>query len=195
MVWVVLLRRLKIMRVNGRHFDRGRMTRFRRAKIIALSRRAADQGIVRAVVEAANSLVVISLLVDFEIGAQERLGWKLFDCEPDGVRRVAKSSVPNGSSSGILLATGEQLRRGVIIKFDYGLFDRGVLDRHLFERDFSDHDFILPFGFDVMGLQELGASKSFGASNESCRLQDKPRAPSKSMNRARFSLKIRQRYC
>jgi hypothetical protein len=103
-----------------------------------LTWRAADQGIVRAVVEAANSLVVISLLVDFETSAQERLRRKLLDCEPDGVRRVPKSSISNGLPPGFLLATGEQLRRGVIIKFDYGWFDR-----HLFGHDFSDHDFIL----------------------------------------------------
>ena len=107
------------------------------AKIIALSLRAADQGIVHAVVQAANSLVVISLLVDFETSSQETLRWKLFDCEPDGVRCMPKSSVPNGSSPGFLLATGEQLRRGVIIKFDYGLFDRDLFDRHLFELTFS----------------------------------------------------------
>src|ERR1700722_273631 len=72
-----------------------------------LARRAAEQGIVRAVVEAANSLVVISLLVDFKTSSQEKLRGKLFDCEPDGVRRVPKTSVPNGSSPGFLPAAGE----------------------------------------------------------------------------------------
>ena len=93
---------------------------------IVLSLRAADQGIVHAVVQAANCLVVISLLVDFETSSQQKLWRKLFDREPDGVRRVPESSVANGSSPGFLSATGKQLRRGVIIEFDYGLFDRGV---------------------------------------------------------------------
>ena len=118
--------------------------------VIALSLRAAGQGIVHTVVQAANCLVVVSLLVDFEAGAQEKLGRKLFDCEPDGVRRVPKPSVTNGSSPGFLLATGEQLRRGVIIEFDYDLFDCGVFDRHLFERYFFDHDCDVLLGFDVM---------------------------------------------
>src|SRR5580693_7278287 len=108
---------------------------------IVLSLRAAGQWIVHAVVQAANGLIVVSFLVDFETGSQKKLGRKLFDCEPDGIRRVPKSSVSDRSSPGFLLATGEQLRRGVIIEFDHGLFDRGVLDRHLFERDLSDHAF------------------------------------------------------
>ena len=119
-------------------------------KIIALAGRAADQGIVHAVVQAANALVVISLLVDFETGSQEKLGRKFFDREADGVRRVAKASVSDRPSPGFLLATGEQLRRGVIIEFDYDLFDRGVFDCRLLERDFFDHDYNVLLSFDVM---------------------------------------------
>jgi hypothetical protein len=112
-------------------------------------------------------LVVISLLVDFETSTQERLRRKLLDCEPDGVRRVPEASISNGSTPGFLLATGEQLRRGVIIKFDYGLFDR-----HLFERDFSVHAFTLLFSFDVMApLRVLVRLRVLA-------LQDKPRASS-----------------
>src|ERR1700686_4323769 len=114
------------------------MTGCRGTKIIALARRAADQGIVRAVVQAANSLVVISLLVDFETSSQEKLGWKLFDSELDGVRCVPKPFVPNRPSPGFLFAAGEQLRRGVIIKFDYGLFDCALFDRRLLCRGLFD---------------------------------------------------------
>src|SRR5580704_901802 len=110
--------------------------------------RAADQGIVRAVVEAANCLVVISVLVDLETSSQEKLRGKLFDCEPDGVSRVPKSSVANGPPPGFLLATGEQLRCGVIIEFDYGVFDRGVFDRHLSGRDFFYHNYNVLLSFD-----------------------------------------------
>src|SRR5579864_6912195 len=106
---------------------------------MTLRRCAAEQGIVLALVQAANSSAVIPLLVDFETGAQEKLRRKLFDCEPDGVRRVPKSSVRNWSSAGFMFATGEQLRGGVIIKLDDGL-----PDRRLFERNFFDHEFILP---------------------------------------------------
>src|SRR5271170_6207968 len=112
---------------------------------IVLGLRAADQGIVRAVVQMANRPVVISLLVDFETSAQEKLRRKLFDCEPDGVRRVPKTFVADWSSPGFLPATGEQLRRGVIIEFDCGLFGRGVS-----KRAFFDHDYNLLFSFDVM---------------------------------------------
>src|SRR5580704_14251545 len=117
---------------------------------IVLSLRATGQGIVHAVVQAANCLVVISLLVDFEVGAQKTLRRKLFDCELDGVCRVPKSLVSDRSTPGFLPATGEQLRRGVIIEFDYDWFDRGVFGRHLFERDLFDHGFIFLFSFDVM---------------------------------------------
>src|SRR5579864_3450070 len=102
---------------------------------MALSRRAAGQGIVLALVQAANSSAVIPLLVDFETGAQEKLRRELFDCEPDGVRRVPKPFVPDGTSAGFMFATGEQLRRGVIIKLDDGL-----PGRLLFERNFFDHE-------------------------------------------------------
>jgi hypothetical protein len=74
---------------------------------IVLSLRTADQGIVHAVVQMANCLVVISLLVDFETSSQEKLRRKLFDCEPDGVRRVPKTLVSDWSSPGFLPATGE----------------------------------------------------------------------------------------
>ena len=63
--------------------------------VIALSRHAADQGIVHALVEAVNSSAVISLLVYFETGAQKKLSWKLFDREANGVRRVCKPPIPN----------------------------------------------------------------------------------------------------
>jgi hypothetical protein len=122
----------------------------REAWASSLSLRAAGQGIVHAVVQAANCLVVISLLIDFETSSQKKLRRKLFDREPDGIRRVAESSVPNRSSPGFLPATGEQLRRGVIIEFDYDLFDRGVFDRHLFERDFFDHDYNVLLSFEVL---------------------------------------------
>jgi hypothetical protein len=115
-----------------------------------LSLRAADQGIVQAVVQDANCAVVISLLVDFETGSQQKLGRKLFDCESDGVRRVPESSVSYRSSPGFLLATGEQFGCGIIIEFDYGVFDRGVFDRHSLERDFFDHDYNVLLSFDVM---------------------------------------------
>src|SRR3984885_9689824 len=145
-----------------------------------LARHAAEQGIVRAVVEAANSLVVISLLVDFKTSSQEKLRGKLFDCEPDGVSRVPKSSVPNGSAPGFLLATGEQLRCGVIIEFDYGAFDRGVFvrvvfDRHLSERAFFGHDYNLLFSFDGHGtFKSLGALRSLGPPKKSRRVLESP---------------------
>jgi len=59
--------------------------------VIALSRRATDQGIVHALVQAANSVAAVSPLVDFEMGSQKKLRWKLFDREADGIRRVRKN--------------------------------------------------------------------------------------------------------
>jgi len=127
--------------------------------VVVLSLRAADQRIVHTVVQVANCLVVISLLLDFETSSQEKLRGKLFDCEPDGVRRVPKTSVPNGSSPGFLPAAGEQLRRGVIIEFDYGWFGRGVS-----ERAFFDHDDNLLCGFYVMSPLRILAPKNLGES-------------------------------
>jgi hypothetical protein len=83
----------------------------------------------------------------------------------DGVRRVPKSLVSDRSTPGFLPATGEQLRRGVIIEFDYDWFDRGVFDRHLFERDLFDHDYNVLLSCDVMTpLRVLASLKEFGES-------------------------------
>src|ERR1039458_2694346 len=95
--------------------------------VIALSRRATDQGIVHALVQAANSVAAVSPLVDFEMGSQKKLRWKLFDREADGIRRVRKTSVPNWLSLGFPIAAGEQLCLSVIIKSDHGLFDHGCV--------------------------------------------------------------------
>ena len=62
---------------------------------MALSRPAADQGIVHALVQATNSRAVISLLIDFEVGSEKKFRRKLLDCETDSVRSVRKTSVPN----------------------------------------------------------------------------------------------------
>ena len=61
--------------------------------VIALSRHTTDQGIVHALVQAVNSSAVISLLVYFEKGSQQKLGRKLFDREADGIRRAGKPLV------------------------------------------------------------------------------------------------------
>src|SRR5580700_4382668 len=99
----------------------------------------------------------------------------------DGVRRVPKPFVANGPSPGFLLAAGEQLRRGVIIELNCGLFNRDLFDRHLLDRDFIGHDFDSP----------MSAVSSGGPLAPS----DKSNASFKPMNRARFCLKFRQYYC
>jgi len=63
--------------------------------VIALSRRAARQGIVHAFVQATNSPAVESLLVDFEMGSEKKFRLKLLDREADRLRSVRKASVPN----------------------------------------------------------------------------------------------------
>src|SRR6202034_4906065 len=75
--------------------------------LIVLSRCAAGQGIVLALVQPANSSTVIPLLVDLETSSQEKLGCKLFDCELDGVRCVPKPFVPDWSSAGFMFAARE----------------------------------------------------------------------------------------
>jgi len=104
----------------------------------ALSRRAPDQRIIHALVQAVNSFAVISLLIDFEIGPQKKLRCKLFDREPDRIRSVPKPPVSNWSSAGSLVATGEQLRLSIIIKVGRDLFGYHLFDRYLFKHDFSD---------------------------------------------------------
>jgi hypothetical protein len=91
--------------------------------VMALSRSAADQGIVLALVQATNSRAVISLLIDFEVGSEKKFRRKLLDCETDGVRCVRKTSVPNWLSPRLPIAGGEKLRLGAVIKSDLGFFD------------------------------------------------------------------------
>jgi hypothetical protein len=98
---------------------------------MALSRPAADQGIVHALVQATNSRAVVSLLVDFEISSEKKFRRKLLDRETDGVRSVRKTSVPNWLSPRFSIAGGEKLRLGAEIKSDLGFFDHGCVC-HLF---------------------------------------------------------------
>jgi hypothetical protein len=109
----------------------------------ALSRRVPDQRIIHALVQAANSFAVISLLIDFEIGPQKKLRCKLFDREPDRIRSVPKPSVSNWSSAGSLVATGEQLRLSIIIKAGRDLFGYHLFDRYY---DFSDLNLFIQIG-------------------------------------------------
>src|ERR1700674_3157767 len=90
---------------------------------MALSSRAADQGIVHALVQATNSRAVISLLIDFEVGSEKKFRRKLLDCETDGVRSVPKTCVHNWLSPGLPNGGGEKLRLGAVIKSDLGFFD------------------------------------------------------------------------
>src|SRR4029079_9426386 len=94
---------------------------------MALSRPAADPGIVHGLVQATNSRAVISLLVDFEMGSEKKLRRKLLDRETDGVRSVRKTSVPNWLSPRIPIAGGEKLRLGAVIKSDLRFFDHGCV--------------------------------------------------------------------
>jgi hypothetical protein len=91
--------------------------------VTALSRSAADQGIVHALVQATNSRAVVSLLIDFEMGSEKKLRRKLLDRETDGVRSVRKTSVPNWLSPRFPIAAGEKLRLGAVIESDHGFFD------------------------------------------------------------------------
>jgi hypothetical protein len=90
---------------------------------MALSRRAADQRIVHALVQATNSPAVISLLIDFEVGPEKKFRRKLLDCETDGIRSVRKTFVPKRLSPRLPIAGGEKLRLGAVIKSDLGFFD------------------------------------------------------------------------
>src|ERR1700722_12147052 len=90
---------------------------------MVLSRPAADQGIVHALVQATNSRAVISLLIDFEVGSEKKFRRKLLDCETDSVRSVRKTSVPNWLSPQLPIAGGEKLRLGAVIKSNHGFFD------------------------------------------------------------------------
>jgi hypothetical protein len=61
---------------------------------LALGSRAPEQGKIASVVQATNPFAAVSLPVDFKNRAEEQFGRKLFDCEPNGVRRYSESSVP-----------------------------------------------------------------------------------------------------
>ena len=92
---------------------------------IALARRAPAQRIVQALVQAANSLAVISVFIDFEMGPEKKFRRKLFYREANGVRRVRKTFVPGQLSFQCPIADGEQLRFGAVIECDHAIFDHG----------------------------------------------------------------------
>jgi len=64
---------------------------------LALGSRAPEQGKIASVVQATNLFAAVSLSVDFKNGADKEFARKLFNCEPNGVRRRSKSSVPKSS--------------------------------------------------------------------------------------------------
>src|SRR5271156_6224455 len=106
---------------------------------MALSRSAADQGIVHALVQATNSRAVVSLLVDFEMGSEKKFRRKLLDRKTNGVRSVRKTSVPNWLSPRFPIAAGEKLRLGTVIKSDLGFFDHGCVCHFYLQYKKSKH--------------------------------------------------------
>jgi hypothetical protein len=59
--------------------------------------RSLERGKIRALVETANVLPAISFTIDFKNRAREQFGRKLFDSEPNGVRRLREASVTKSS--------------------------------------------------------------------------------------------------
>src|SRR5712692_1606874 len=89
-------------------------------------RRASSQRIFVAFVQAANSVAVEYLLIDFQAGVWKKFRWELFDCETDSIRGTRESSVANRVSwpapsaprrSQLYLAPGgKQFRLDAVVK-------------------------------------------------------------------------------
>jgi hypothetical protein len=108
---------------------------------MALIHRAACQGVVHTFIQTANSAAAVSRLVDFEAGAEKKLGGKLFHREADGIGGVSKPLVADRLPPGFTMATGKQFGRGIIIKSGYR-FDSRRFARDSFDDDFSNHDYV-----------------------------------------------------
>ncbi|MGZ8323826.1 MAG: hypothetical protein ACXWU8_00315 [Rhodoplanes sp.] len=78
------------------------------------------QRILGAVVKEANSIAVVSGLVDFEISPEQELGLNLLDREADGLRSVRKPPVLHRPAAGILSLGEKQLCFGAVIERDHG---------------------------------------------------------------------------
>jgi len=55
--------------------------------------RPPTQRIIGAAVQSAYTAAVESLVIDFQVGAREKLRWKVLDCETDSVRSAIGSMV------------------------------------------------------------------------------------------------------
>jgi len=53
----------------------------------------ASEGILRVVIQATNSMAVISLFIHFQIGSKENFGRKFLDCETNSICRVVKPHI------------------------------------------------------------------------------------------------------
>src|SRR5215471_4017340 len=81
---------------------------------------AADEGIFRIIIQATNSFAVVSLLVDFKVGAEKGVNRQLLDRKSDGVRRLCKPPVPKRPPPKFAMAGGKQLCLGAVVKSGHG---------------------------------------------------------------------------
>jgi hypothetical protein len=65
-------------------------------------------------------IAVESLLVDFEVRAVQKIGWKVFDRETDGLGGLIKSPVSEWLASRYPSSGGKELGCRVEIKFGHG---------------------------------------------------------------------------
>jgi hypothetical protein len=65
------------------------------------------QGVFGALVQATNTFAVVSLLVDFEIGAYKKSWRDFLDSETDGIGGPCKPSVPNCLAPGFSAPSGK----------------------------------------------------------------------------------------
>jgi hypothetical protein len=80
-----------------------------------------------AVAQAANFFPDIPLTLDFQNRAEEKFGRKLFDCEPNGVRRPREASVAKSLVRRFAKPRREQLRLGVVVEGGHGSLRCGLL--------------------------------------------------------------------
>src|SRR5580658_7561379 len=73
-----------------------------------------------------NLFAAVSLTVDFKNGADKQFGWKLFDCEANGIRCPRKSSVPKSLIRGFANPRREKLRFAGVIEPDHGSLRSGI---------------------------------------------------------------------
>src|SRR5829696_3401132 len=104
-----------VIRVNRSRCDAGNLAV--RTRLISLGRVGTTwQWVLRALVQLAYARAVEPFLVDFEIRADQKIRWKLFDRKADGISSAREPFVSHRLPPGLTASRWVQLRFVAVIE-------------------------------------------------------------------------------